>query len=602
MNIPGFGEDSDDRPFLGVERSVGNRVWRDRLDAAGNARALAMSQQMGVGDVLARVLAGRGVAAEAVSDYLNPTLRGLMPDPSSLTDMDAAAARLASAIVVREPVAIFGDYDVDGATSTALLGRYLEAFGLKPATYIPDRLTEGYGPSPEAVRSLAGEGARLIVMVDCGTAGHDALSEARTLGVDVVVLDHHQTGPSLPPAAALVNPNRQDDLSGLGHLCAVGVTFLTLVAVNRVLRTKHGTAGPDLMQWLDLVALGTVCDVVPLTGLNRAYVVRGLEVMRQSANLGLKTLIGRSRLSGPLSPYHLGFVLGPRINAGGRIGNSGLGANLLGTGDEAEAERIAERLDLLNAERQAMEKAMLEEADAQVPIADEMEDEPACLMVSGESWHAGIVGLIAARLKERYRRPAVAVAFDANNTGSGSGRSIDGVDLGQAVRDAVEKGILEKGGGHAMAAGMTLDRARLDDFAQFLNETLAEPVARARTSRVLKIDAALQPGAATPEMAASIESAGPFGAGNPEPVFALPALRVRYAKVVGAGHVSLNLAADSGASVKAIAFRSADRPLGRALLDSEGAPLHIAGALTVDHWQGAARAQIRVIDAARPVR
>ena len=595
---------ADRRTFLGVEGSLTGRRWCERLDAAGSNAALAIAQRHQINDVVARVLAGRGVGVDEAPGFLAPSLKALMPDPSVLTDMGRAAERIADAVKAGERIAIFGDYDVDGASSAALLTRFLRFQGLDPQVYIPDRLFEGYGPNPEALRKLADAGARLIVTVDCGSTSFDALAEARTLGVDVVVLDHHELGAERPPAVALVNPNRQDDLSGLGALAAVGVTFMAVVAVNRLLRECrwYGASRPepDLLHWLDLVALGTVCDVVPLTGLNRAFVSKGLRTLARRGNRGIAALADGARLGGPVTPYHLGFVLGPRINAGGRIGDAALGARLLASDDPAECAQIAEELGRLNGERQALEVKALEEAMAEADAEIGTGAGPAVLVTANRGWHPGVVGLIAARLKDRYQRPAIAIALAANGVGTGSGRSLVGVDLGRAVRNAVAEGILQKGGGHAMAAGLTVGEARLGDLRAFLEQTLAEKVRSASGNRTLSIDAALSARGATVALIEAVEMASPFGAGHGEPVYAFPSHRIDYADRVGNGHVRLTLAASDGATIKAIAFRAAGSPLGEALLASRGRNLHVAGALSVDHYQGRRTPNLRVIDAAAP--
>ncbi len=595
---------ADHRIFLGVERSLSGRHWIERLDAAGANAALAIAQRHQVNDIVARVLAGRGVGVDDAPGFLAPSLKTLTPDPSLLTDMDKAAERIADAITGGESIAIFGDYDVDGASSAALLARFLRHQGIEAAVYIPDRLFEGYGPNVDAMRALAGKGARLIVTVDCGSTSFDALAEAAKLGVDVVVVDHHELGTELPPAHAVVNPNRQDDLSGLGHLAAVGVTFMVVIAVNRLLR-QRGWYGPtrrepDLLQWLDLVALGTVCDVVPLIGLNRAFVSKGLMTLARRGNRGIAALADVARLGGPVAPYHLGFLIGPRINAGGRIGDAALGARLLASDDAAECARIAGELDRLNSERQAMEAVMLEEAMAEADAEIGTGEGPAVLVTASQRWHPGVVGLIASRLKDRYQRPAIAIAFGANGTGSGSGRSVVGVDLGLAVRSAVERGILVKGGGHAMAAGLTIAQARLGDLRAFLEQTLAERVWATTESHGLAIDAALSARGATVDLIEAVDKAGPFGAGHPEPVYAFPAHQVAYADTVGNGHIRLTLAASDGATIKAVAFRGAGSPLGEALLAARGRHLHVAGALSLDHYQGRRLPNLRVIDAATP--
>jgi single-stranded-DNA-specific exonuclease len=592
---------SESRPFLNVERSASGRVWRDRLDARTGALALAITQRHNVPELLARVLAGRNVPLDEVEAYLDPTVKRLMPDPSTLTGMDAATARLADAAARGESVAIFGDYDVDGATSTALLVRVLRAAGLDPFFHIPDRLFEGYGPNVEAVRSLAARGAKLLVTVDCGTTSAEALVEANNLGLDVVVIDHHQTGPALPPADALVNPNRADDISGLGYLAAVGLVFMTAVALVRALRERGfwnaARPEPDLLRFLDLVALGTVADVVPLVGLNRAFVTKGLIALRRRENVGLRALMDAARLEGPPTPFHLGFVLGPRINAGGRIGDATLGTKLLSTDDPAEAAAIAAELDRLNRERQQVEKATLEQAEAEALAALGLEEKGTIVIVSREGWHPGVIGLVAARLKERFGRPAFAIALLGDN-GTGSGRSIPGVDLGHAVRAAVDAGLLIKGGGHAMAAGLTVARERLGELRAHLEMHLEAAVAAARHVDYLDIDGALTAGAASPEMLELIERAGPFGAGNPEPVFALPSHTVAYAEPAGAIHVRVRLRAGDGTTISGIAFRAFNRPLGEALIAARGRPLHVAGCFQLNSWQGQERVEMRILDVA----
>lgn len=593
---------STGRLVLGVARSANDNAWRERLNDAQALTAATISQREGLPDVLARVMAARGVAAPAAQDFLNPSLKTLMPDPSTLMGMDAAVARVADAVQAGTRIAIFGDYDVDGATSSAVLASYLRWVGLDPVIHIPDRIIEGYGPNGPAIEALHQSGARLLVTVDCGSTSFEAFESARRLGLDVVVIDHHQVGEELPSVAALVNPNRQDDLSGQGHLAAVGVTFLFLVGLNRELRRRGAFPGgrqPDLMQLLDLVALGTVCDVVPLQGLNRAYVMRGLDVMARRGNAGLSALADVARVNGPPAPYHLGFLLGPRINAGGRIGDAALGARLLTCGAADEARAIAERLDQLNQERQAMEALMLEQAEAQAVVALANED-PAVLLTGSEEWHPGIVGLLASRLKEAHRRPSFAIAFDSEGRGTGSGRSIQGVDLGRAVRKAVDLKLLVKGGGHAMAAGLTVERARLGDLAAFFAETLSAEVEAASAKRELKIDGALTATGASVEFLQLLEKAGPYGAGHAEPVFVFPAHRVKFADVVGNGHVRVTLAAGDGASLKAICFKAEDKPHGKMLLDNRGKALHVAGTLSIDTWQGVPKAQLRILDVADP--
>jgi single-stranded-DNA-specific exonuclease len=598
------GEDGERRLVLGVARSANDNAWRERLSAAESRAAMTISQLNGLPDVLARVMAARGVLPDHAEDFLDPSLRSLMPDPSSLVDMDAAVARVADTLQAGKKIAIFGDYDVDGATSSAIFAKYLQWLGNDPVIHIPDRIIEGYGPNGPAIENLHSGGAELLVTLDCGSTSFEAFEVAKKLGLDIVVIDHHQVGETLPNVDALVNPNRQDDLSGQGHLAAVGVTFLFLVGLNRELRQRgifNGRQQPDLMALLDLVALGTVCDVVPLQGLNRAYVMRGLAVMHQRSNYGLTALADVARVSGKPAPYHLGFLVGPRINAGGRIGDAALGARLLTTDDPQEARQIAERLDQLNAERQAMEAVMLEQAAAEAAVAVDRRD-PAVLLTGSDDWHPGIVGLIASRLKEAHRRPAFAVAYDETGKGTGSGRSVPGVDLGKAVRKAVELGLLEKGGGHAMAAGLTVRREKSEELETFFNTVLKDDVEEATARREVKIDAALTATGATLDLLALLEKAGPYGAGHSEPVFAFPSHRISFADVVGNGHVRATLASGDGSTLKAICFKSSDKPHGQMLLEGRGRNLHVAGTLSIDTWQGSPKVQLRVLDVADPQR
>lgn len=605
--------------YLGVTRSALGRAFAERLDATGAREAARMAEVLGLSHALARVIAARGATLETAEAFLNPRLRDALPDPSSLVDMDRAVARLAQAILAHEQVAIFGDYDVDGACSAALLAGYLRHFGLDPFIHIPDRLTEGYGPNSEAIRALHGQGASVLVCVDCGTSGHAPLAEAKRLGMEVIVLDHHQAPETLPDVFALVNPNRLDDLSGLGHLCAAGVVFLFLAGLNRALREEAGKSDssprasggalnqnqsvknlPDLMSGLDIVALATVADVVPLTGLNRAYVAQGLKVMGQRGRPGLAALGDVARLSSAPEAWHLGYLLGPRINAGGRIGDAGLGARLLLTQDPDEAREIAAKLDYLNRERQAVEEAMLAEAEEEaLRLAGLSEEGRSVLVVSGESWHPGIVGIIAGRLKERFGRPAFAIA-GAGAAVTGSGRSIAGVDLGAAVRAAVEGGILTKGGGHAMAAGVTLGQEAIPTFADFLETRLAAPVAAARASAALAVDAVLTAESLTPAFVAELARAAPFGQGNPEPLIVLPAHRIVDLRELNGGHIKLTLASGGGARIEAMAFRAAGKPLGDALARARGTALHFAGTASIDTWGGRTKVSFKLQDVASP--
>jgi len=600
--LPAMALKTSERFFLGVERSATGRVWRDRLDERGAARALTIAQRHGTPELLARVLAGRGVEADEAEAFLDPTIKRLMPDPHTLTDMEAASARIAHAIEREESVAIFGDYDVDGATASALLCRYLRHCGLDPIVHIPDRIFEGYGPNVDAIRSFAERDVKLLITVDCGTTSLEPLLEAKKLGLDTVVIDHHQADEELPVAVAIVNPNRADDLSGLGHLAAVGLVFVTLVALARQLRQRDFWTGaraePDLLSLLHLVALGTVADVVPLKGLNRAFVVKGLIALRRRDHVGSTALMDAARLSGPPESWHLGFLLGPRINAGGRIGRADLGVRLLLEEDPIEATRIAAELDRLNRERQQIEIATVAQAEAEAMAALGLEEKGAVIVTAAEGWHPGVVGLVAARLKERYGRPAFAIALEPGDIGTGSGRSIAGVDLGRAVRQAVRDGLLLKGGGHAMAAGVTLKKGALAEFRAFLEDTLAASVDMARRDSALMIDGAISAGGVNLALVDMLSRAGPYGAGNPEPLLALPSHTLSFADPVGENHIRARFRSGDGKFVNAIAFRVAGTPLGRALLDSRGRQMHAAGFLAVDRWQGEERVQMRLVDVA----
>ncbi|SBW14085.1 single-stranded-DNA-specific exonuclease RecJ [Brucella sp. 10RB9215] len=591
-----------ERFFLGVKQSATGQKWVDRLGPREANTALAIAQHHGISDLVARVLAGRGVSVEGAPEFVDPTLRNLMPDPATLNDMDNAAGRIADAIERRETVAIFGDYDVDGACSSALMARFLKHYGVQHSIYIPDRIFEGYGPNPDAMRELAAKGASLIVTVDCGTNSAPSITAARQAGADVVVLDHHQVGGDLPEdAVAIVNPNREDDISQQGHLCAAGVVFLTLVQVAKILRARGKGAAPDLLSMLDLVALATVCDVVPLKGVNRAFVVKGLLVARGQSNVGLAALARVARIGEPLNAFHLGYLIGPRINAGGRIGDAGLGARLLTLDDPAMADRIAMELDRLNQERQAMEAEMLMEAEAEASLEISGGAGASVIVTASDRWHPGIVGLLASRLKEKARRPAFAIAFNANGVGSGSGRSISGLDLGKLVRGAVEKGLLVKGGGHAMAAGITIERGNLGALRAYLEEEAADIVSCLRENQSLSIDGALAASGATVALYEALQKAGPYGSAHPQPLLALPHHVLADVRGVGRDHVRVTLRGADGKRVNAIAFRAAEGDLGRFLFNNIGCSVHVAGNLSLNHWNGSVSPQIQILDAALPV-
>lgn len=584
---------------LKIARSIGGQRWLRRLEP-DDPRPFAIQEAAGVNAILAKVLAGRGADGHTAADVLNPTLRTLMPDPSVLRAMDDAAGLLADAVEAQATVGLFGDYDVDGAASCALMARWLLAFGVAPMVHIPDRVSEGYGPNITAIDGLAEQGIDLLITLDCGATSHEALAHAQTRGLPVLVLDHHQMRDLGPPVEALVNPNRPDDTSGLGHLCAAGVTFMALVAANRELRNRGYDRNtlPDLLQLLDLVALATVADVVPLTGLNRAFVVKGLQVAQGQTNAGLAALIAASRLSGPLRPYHFGFVLGPRINAGGRIGDAAMGARLLMSADSDEARALAAELDTLNAQRQAIETEAVESAIAMV---ERVGDVPSVIMVRDDTWHQGVVGLIAARLKERFYRPALAFTLTPDGTWTGSARSVPGIDIGQAVHGLVEAGHAAKGGGHAMAAGLTLVDSAWSDAQDALVDALNKASDRAAATRTLDVDAVLTASAASLDLTRAIESAAPYGTGFPEPVFAFASHRVTYAGIVGTNHIKVTLSDGQGPGLAAIAFRAAETPLGDALMAARGGgALHVAGTLSINSWQGRETVQLRILDVANP--
>ena len=478
--------------------------------------------------------------------------------------------------------------------------RFLAHFGLEPEIYIPDRIFEGYGPNPAAISQLIERGATLIITVDCGSTSHDSLAVAAGRKIDLVVIDHHQVNKELPVCLALINPNREDDLSGQGHLCAAGVVYLVLVGTLRLLRqvSDPRASSIDLLSMLDLVALATVCDVVPLKGLNRAYVVKGLVAARHMGNAGLSALFKKAGLGGPVTPYHLGFLVGPRINAGGRIGDAALGSRLLTMDDSAKADVIAAELDELNRARQAIEAGMLAEAEAEALAEFGDGTGVSVILTAREKWHPGIVGLLAARLKEKFRRPAFAIAFDSNGKGSGSGRSINGFDMGRMVRAAVDDGILVKGGGHAMAAGLTVERGNLGRLRAFFEEFASRTVPNLVSNETLKIDGALSASGATLELIDQLEAAGPYGSGHAQPIFAIPSHRIRDVRQIGANHVKVTLESMDNNRLEAIAFRALETPLGDLLLKGRGSQIHMAGTLSADHWQGSRRVQLRILDAA----
>jgi single-stranded-DNA-specific exonuclease len=553
--------------------------------------AEAMEQQTGLPPALCRILVARAVAPEDIDLFLAPALRDLLPDPMTLLDMELAAERLIAAVDRGEKVAIFADYDVDGGSSAALLLDWLRQLGRDATLYVPDRIDEGYGPNEPAMTELAAK-HDLIVCVDCGTVSFAAIAAAK--GADVVILDHHLGGETLPDALAVVNPNRQDESGDLAHLCAAAVVFMVLVDANRRLKAR-GTKGPDLMSMLDLVALATVADVAPLIGVNRALVRQGLKVMARRARPGLAALADVANLSSPPSAYTLGFVFGPRVNAGGRVGRADLGARCLSTRDPHEAQSLAEKLDALNTERREIENAV---RDAALEQAEARGLEAPLVWAAGEGWHPGVVGIVAARLKEATNRPAVVIGLDGDE-GKGSGRSVAGVDLGHAVQKLAAEGLLLKGGGHRMAAGLTVARDQLEAAMARLSELLAKQGAGTSGPRDLRLDATLMPGAATVELIELIEAAGPFGQSAPAPRFAFPAAKILHAKQVGSGHLKVSVGDGLGARLDAIAFGAFDSDLGPTLMNHGGARFHLAGRLEINHWGGRQIPQLRLEDASR---
>jgi single-stranded-DNA-specific exonuclease len=585
-------------PFLGVERSVCGRRWRIREADPGIAAAIA--ERHGLPEIVGRLLAQRGIGIDEAPGFLAPRLRDQLPDPLHLRDMDRAVARLLRAVRDGEPIVVFGDYDVDGATAAALLLRFFAAVGARASVYVPDRMREGYGPNAPALLRLKAEGAAVVVTVDCGATAHEPLAAAAEAGLDVIVVDHHVTEPLLPHALALINPNRLDEESPHGMLAAVGVAFLLVVALNRALREAgwyRDRPEPDLLQWLDLVALGTVCDVVPLSGINRALVAQGLRVARHAANPGLKALAAVAAKNGPIDAYQLGFVLGPRVNAGGRIGAADLGARLLSTDDPMLAADLAQRLDGYNRERREIEARTLQSA---IALVESTPQAPALVFAAAEGWHPGVIGIVAARLKERYERPACVVAL-ADGIGKGSGRSVPGLALGPAVIAARQAGLLINGGGHAMAAGFTVAEDKLDALREFLVERLGDGFESERLVPELSIDGALSAAGAQGGVIGHIAALAPFGAANPEPRFAFPAVQIAFVEPVGTGHMRCTLADPIGpARLKAIAFRAAETPLGAFLAASRGRAIHVAGHLRRDDYRGGDAVQL-VIDDAAPV-
>ena len=589
--------------FLGVTRSLSGRMWRERVAEADTTRHHQLNH--GLSEPLARAIASRGVTVEQGADFLNPTLKALFPDPSTFADMDLAAALLVDALQARRRVAVFADYDVDGASSAAQLVRWFRAMGLEITIYVPDRILEGYGPSPAAFRRLKDEGADLVITVDCGAAAYDALACAAEIGLPVVVVDHHLMRPGeIPAVAALVNPNRHDCRSGQGHLAAAGVVFVLLAALNREARRRglfSEAPEPDIRNWLDLAAMGAICDVTQLTGFNRALTAQGLKVMSNWANPGLNALMQIAKGQGPASVFHVGFLLGPRINAGGRIGRADLGARLLSTDDPQEAAALAEELDALNASRKDVEREVQDAAVHHIERTSNQADAP-CLVVAEDGWHPGVIGIVAGRLRERYRKPVIVIGIDRpGNVGKGSGRSQPGVNLGRAVQAAYEAGLLLSGGGHAMAAGLSVRPETIPELRAFLCEQMAADCALAAAEDGLEIDALITTRGADRSLWTDFQRLAPFGPGNTEPLFALADVKVERPTALRGGHVRCTLTDHTGGRLKAIAWRCEDTDWGRRLL-SEGGLVHVAGRLKPDDWQGREGVQFEIEDVADPRR
>lgn len=559
-------------------------------------RAAAIARAHDLPEIIARVLIARGIEDGMTEDFLNPTLRNALPDPSHLLDMDKAAMRIAQAVTSNEKIAIFGDYDVDGATSSALLARYFRALGVDPVLYIPDRMKEGYGPNTAALLALRARGAQLAITVDCGTLAFEPLAAAMKAGLDMIVIDHHLGEARRPEAVAIVNPNRLDETSAHGQLAAVGVAFLLLVAVNRELRGRGffaGRAEPDIKQWLDIVALGTVCDVVPLTGVNRALVAQGLKVMAGRRNAGIRAVLDMAKADEKPNVYSCGFIVGPRINAGGRVGKSDLGVRLLATEDETEARQLAAELEQYNAERKAIETIVLEEAMAQ---AENIDADSPLIVVAGQGWHAGVIGIVAGRLKERFHKPVAVIAV-ADGMGKASARSVPGVDFGAVVIAALEEGLLVAGGGHAMAAGFTVEEEKIPEFSAFVYKRMSSQLQKIEGQRRLMLDGVVSIGGASVELLTHMEKLAPFGQGNPQLRLCIKQVVNLKSDIVGDHHVkTLLIDKVSNTRLSAITFRCVGTKLGDALLASSGKTIDVAGQLRLNEWNGKQSVNLTIED------
>lgn len=579
--------------FLDVDSSCRGLRWQARCQ--DEAAVTELEQVKSLDNLTSRLLAGRGIDPDAAEEFLNPSLRGSMPDPSTMQDMNKAAALIMDAVQAKQKITVFADYDVDGGTSAAQLIKWGRGFGVEIGLYVPDRVKEGYGPSVEAFEQLKSEGNDLVVTVDCGAAAQTALEAAKDLGLPIVVIDHHLMHGSLPPCAALVNPNREDDTSGLGHLAAAGVTFMLLVALNREARKRGLEDVPNLLDLLGLTALGTLCDVVSLTSLNRAIVAQGLKVLSKGGNIGVNALADVAGTNAPYTTYHCGFILGPRINAGGRIGKAEMGAEMLSTENAQLAYSHAAELDRVNTARKTLQDQMINEA---LEAAFKLPEDDAVIIVNMEGWHPGVIGIVAGRLKDRFDKPAIVIGVNEEGLGKGSGRSLSGVNLGKAITQAKEAGLLLSGGGHAMAGGLTVEASKIPELTKFLNKILKDEVIEARKNLSLKIDALIAPSAANQSLIKRIEDVGPYGAGNPQPLFAFSDLRIAYAQRVRGGHVRCSFEDGLGGRINGICFRADETGLDQILLDPNAPRVHVAGRLKADSWKGRSKIDLQLVDLA----
>ena len=577
--------------LLDVNNSYSGNKWS--LRSKNEELISSIQKDSQIDYITARIIAGRKIDLADVQDFLNPSLRKLLPDPSSMQDMDKAAKIIFNAIKGNKKITIFADYDVDGATSAAQLVKWARNFEVELEIYVPDRIREGYGPSIEAFNHLKKNGSDLVITVDCGAAAYSALVAAQALDLSIVVIDHHLMDADMPPAEALVNPNRIDDSSKLNYLAAAGVTFMLLVALNREARAQNFKNIPDLFDYLDLAALGTVCDVVPLKGLNRAIVKQGLKVFSRESNIGLKSLMFETNTKSPITPYHCGFVLGPRINAGGRIGKANIGAELLSTDNRQLAIKYAQELDRVNLERRILQDKILDEALLKTLS---MHKTNSVLVVSMEGWHPGVIGIVAGRLKERFNKPVIVIGIDENGIGKGSGRSIQGIDLGNEIKKLYEKGLLISGGGHEMACGLTIENKYIKTFHEILERNLSDRINFIRSKFSIKIDALLNISAVNMDLINSINQIGPYGSGNPTPTFAFAELRVAYADRVKGGHIRCNFEDKNGQRIKGICFRAEELGFEEILLNERNRYLHIVGTLKENTWNGHTSIDLQVID------